>query len=219
VRVGRIASALAAVLLVPAGAGAQSVEAAAGGFVIQRRVEYRSGFYQQSGTCASIAGAVRAGPLRAVWRACSGTLAASGAAPDADVRIQAEVTGLDVAASRLLVLGFRREVRRFESDAGVTVWHLRGGTVRLEPDFGLRGLRGLVDVSVLGTGRVRGGAAFATVLQTAMGASFDPPGGRFGVRLSYRFERYDLPESAAGPRRLEQFTGLAVEATVRLRGR
>jgi len=207
---------MAAALLIPTAAGAQSFEVAAGGFVVQRRIEYRGAFYQQSGLCSSVAGTVRAGRLRAAWRLYAGTLAGASGAPNADARLRAEATALEVVASPALSLGVQREVRRFESDAGVTVWEMMGGAVRLEPQFGIRGLRGLVDLSVLGAGGQRGGADFGSAVQTAVGASFNPGDGRFRVRLAFRFERYDQPESATGPQRLEQFSGLAVEAALRL---
>jgi hypothetical protein len=115
-----------------------------------------------------------------------------------------------------IAVGVQAEARRFEADAGVTVWRLIGVNARLEPGLGLAGLRALADVSVLPASSVVNGPKLKLALQATIGASFAPRGGPLVLRIGYRFERFDVEATAQSPERYEQFRGLVAEAGIRL---
>lgn len=194
---------------------AQVLEGALGVYTVQHRVLYHGGVYDQTGTAFAARGSLGVGPLMvglAGWRA---GLTADGGLPNGDVTVRTTALWLDAAILPSLSLGGQLETRRFTSDAGVTVWQLGGWEVRFHPELGFPGLRGVAEVALLSSGRVRGGSRMSVALQTAMGISYAIRGSPLRLRLAYRFERYDLRPPAGAALRLEQFRGLLVEASVR----
>ena len=212
-----VAVLLAGAWCAPTAAHAQAVEAVLGGAQVSRLVEYRSVTYRQRGRTYGGEGAVLLGRLRLGASGASGLVRADDGAPNADVRIRSSALTAQVAVSRTLLLGMRWEGRRFSSDVGVTAWTLAGPTVRLEPDFGLAGLRGVADVAVLSNSAVRHGPALDKAIQTTMGLSYTPPGSPVEARLTYRFERFDVGGSVTTSARFEETRAVVLEVAVRAR--
>jgi hypothetical protein len=132
------------------------------------------------------------------------------------VKVRTTAVTAHVAVAPGVLLGVQVEARRFEADAGVTVWRLIGVNARLEPGLGLAGLRALADVSVLPASSVVNGPKLKMALQATVGASFAPRGGPLVLRIGYRFERFDVEATGASPERYEQFRGLIAEAGLSL---
>lgn len=220
-RARRAGVALALVLaagLVPAAVPlrAQAFDGTAAGYSLQRRLAYRGGVYDQTGMVYGGAASVQVARVRLSAAGWTGSLAAAGGPPNGDAKLRTTAVSLHAVITSTLLLGYRVEARRFESDAGVTVWKLRGWDILLEPDLGIPGLRGLADVAVLSSSSVREGPAMDVALQTTMGVTFTPARSRVRVRLAYRFERYDIQGPTPATQRLEQFRGLIVEAGMHL---
>lgn len=204
----------AALPLAPSRAVGQVLHGSAGSFAVQRRFSYRGEVSEQAAVLYGGEGSVRVGPVRLGVSGLAGTFGADSMAPVSAVQVRTTAVTLHVAVSRDLLLGVRAEGRRFAADAGVTLWTLVGPDVRFEPELGLTGLRGLVDVGLLGSSSVRGGARMSSAVQTTLGATYSPAGTPLQVVLAYRFERYDIEASPVSAVRLEQFRGLVVEAGV-----
>ena len=202
--------------VVPSRAVGQVFQGSAGSFAVQRRFAYRGEVSEQAAVFYGGGGSVRVGPVRLGVSGLFGSLPADTLAPASVVRVRTTAVTLHVAISHDLQLGVRAEGRRFASDAGVAFWKLVGPDVRFEPEFGLNGLRGLVDVGLLTSSSVRGGAKMSSAVQTTLGASYRPPGTPLQVVLAYRFERYDIQATRVSAVRLEQFRGLTVEVGLRL---
>jgi hypothetical protein len=208
---------VAALALAPSRAAGQVLGASVGGFAVERRFSYRGEVTEQAGVLYGVGGEVRVGPVRVDVSGLAGSFPADPLAPVSVVHVRTTAAIVHVALSRDLLLGVRAEARRFAADAGVTVWTLVGPDVRFEPQFGLTGLRGLVEVGLLKYSGVRGGAAMSSAVQSTLGATFSPAGTPLQVVLAYRFERYDIEPTRLGVERLEQFRGLVLEAGVRFR--
>jgi len=210
-----IGTALAAALsFAPSPAAGQVLHGSASSFAVQRRFSYRGEVGEQAAVFYGGEGSVRVGPVRFGVSGLAGTFPADSLAPVSAVQVRTTAVTLHVAVSRDLLLGARAEGRRFSADAGVTLWTLVGPDVRFEPEFGLTGLRGLVDVGLLGSSSVRGGPKMSSAVQTTLGATYSPPGTPLQVVLAYRFERYDIGATRRGAERLQQFRGLVLEAAV-----
>jgi hypothetical protein len=208
-------TALAAVLsFAPSRAVGQILHGSAAGFAVQRRFSYRGEVSEQAAVFYGGEGSVRVGPVRLGVSGFAGTFGADSMAPISAVQVRTTAVTLHVAVSRDLLIGVRAEGRRFAADAGVTLWKLVGPQVRFEPEFGLSGLRGLVDVGLLKFSSVRGGAKMSSAVQTMLGATYSPPGTPLQVVLAYRFERYDIEATRVSAVRLEQFRGLVLEVGV-----
>lgn len=214
----RLAVAALAVALacVPSRAAGQVFQGSAGSFAVQRRFSYRGDVSEQAAVLFGGAGSVRVGRVRLGVSGFAGTFGADSLAPISAVRVRTTAVTLHVAVSQDIELGVRAEGRRFAADVGVTLWKLVGADVRFEPEFGLTGLRGLVDVGLLGYSSVRDGAKMSSAVQTTLGAAYSPPGTPLRVVLAYRFERYDIEAGPVSVVRLEQFRGLVVEAGVQV---
>jgi hypothetical protein len=206
----------AGLALCPSRANGQALGGSIGAYAVQRRFSYRGEVTEQAAVFYGGEGSVRFGPVRLGLAGVAGTFGADALAPVSAVRVRTTAATLHVAISRDLLLGVRAEARRFAADAGVTLWMLLGPDVRFEPDLGLAGLRGLVDVGLLKFSSVRGGGSMSSALQSTLGATYDPAGTPFRFVLAYRFERYDIDATRFGAVRLEQFRGLVLEAGVRL---
>jgi hypothetical protein len=208
-------------VLVSGAAVAQGLQGGAGGFNVQRRVFYENAVLEQTGFLVGGSGALGLGPIRLGVSGVMGTLkAASGASGGtstaADVKVRSTAVRVLFAAGPSLAVGVQAEARRFEADAGVTMWKLVGANVRFEPGLGRPGLRALVDASMLPASSVVNGPKLKMALQATVGASFSPRGSPLAFRIGYRFERFDLDATDSSPERYEQFRGLVVEAGIRL---
>ena len=203
--------------LIPGAALAQGIQGAAGGYNVQRRVYYQSAVHEQTGLLIGGGGSLRLGRLQLGVDGVMGTLkAAEETAGNEDVKVRSSaVRALLVVAPGLLV-GVQAEARRFEADAGVTMWRLLGANVRLEPQLGHQSLRALADVSVLPASSVASGPKLKMAVQAMVGLGVELPRSPVGFRVYYRFERFDIEATAQSPERYEQFRGLVVEAGLRL---
>jgi hypothetical protein len=212
----RLACTVSVLAVLPAAARAQSFQGVGGGFNVQRRIFYQDAVHEQTGLWYGGAGAVRLGPLRVGVSGLMGTLSGDSGTTNADVKVRTTAVTAHVAVAPGVLLGVQVEARRFEADAGVTVWRLIGVNARLEPGLGLAGLRALADVSVLPASSVVNGPKLKMALQATVGASFAPRGGPLVLRIGYRFERFDVEATGASPERYEQFRGLIAEAGLSL---
>lgn len=199
----------------PIGAAAQPLSGFGQAFNVERRIYYQGAVYQQTGLWYGAIGAVRLGSLQVGVSALMGT-ASGGGATSPDIQIRTTAVTLHYILAPWIALGVQAEARRFESDAGVTMWRLIGGNVRLEPGLGVAGLRGIAEISVLPASSVSGGPSLQTAMQAAIGAGFAPSGSPLDLRLVYRFERYDVAASGASPERYEQFRGIVAQVGIRL---
>ncbi len=199
----------------PVAAAAQPVHGFGQAFNVERRVYYQGAVFQQTGLWYGAAGAVRFARMQLEVSALMGTVTGGGPASP-DIQIRTTAVALHYVAAPWVALGVQAEARRFESDAGVTLWRLIGANVRLEPGLGIMGLRGIADVSVLPASSVSGGPSLKTALQAAIGLGFAPLKSPLDLRLVYRFERYDISASGPSPERYEQFRGVVVQAGIRL---
>jgi hypothetical protein len=205
-----------ALAFVPSPVAGQVFRGSAGGFAVQRRFSYRGEVSEQAAVLVGGEGSVQVGRVRLGVSGFAGTFGADSQAPVSAVQVQTTAVTLHVAVSHDLQLGVRAEGRRFAADVGVTLWTLVGPDVRFEPEFGLTGLRGLVDVGLLASSSVRDGARMSAAVQTMLGATYSPPGTPLRVVLAYRFERYDIKATPVNAERLEQFRGLVLEAGVQV---
>jgi hypothetical protein len=203
-------------LALPVAARAQSLQGVGGGFNVQRRIFYQDAVHEQTGFLVGGSGSVGLGPLRLGVSGVMGTLKATEGSADADVKVRSSAVRVQYALAPGILLGVHAEARRFEADAGVTVWRLIGVNARLEPGLGLAGLRALADVAVLPASSVSNGPKLKMALQTTVGASFAPRGSPLVFRIGYRFERFDIAATEQSPERYEQFRGLVAEAGIRL---
>ena len=199
----------------PVGAAAQPVSGVGQAFNVQRRVYYRGTVYQQTGLWYGAAGAVRLGRMQVGLSALMGTVTGGGTASP-DIQIRTTAVALHYLLAPWVALGVQAEARRFESDAGVTMWRLIGVNAHGEPGFGVAGLRGVADLSVLPASSVSGGPSLATAVQATVGAAFAPGGSPVEFRVVYRFERYDIAASGASPERYEQFRGVVAQVGIHL---
>ena len=200
-------------VVVPVLAEAQGLGGLA--FNARRRVYYQSAVREQTGLLVGGSGMMRLGPLEVGVGGWLGTLKGDGTALNPDAKARTTVASGLVQVVPGVMVGARYEVRRFESDVGVTVWTLMGAGVRVEPGLGAPGLRGLVEAVVLPSAAVQGGAALAAARQVTVGVSYAPPRSPLGLRLGYRVERYDVEAAPGVSARYEQFQGLVVEAGLR----
>jgi hypothetical protein len=203
-------------LALPVAARAQSLQGVGGGFNVQRRIFYQDAVHEQTGMLVGGSGSLGLGPLRLGVSGVMGTLKSTEGSAAADVKVRSSAVRVQYALAPGIAVGVQAEARRFEADAGVTVWRLIGVNARLEPGLGLAGLRALADVSVLPASSVVNGPKLKMALQATVGASFAPRGGPLVLRIGYRFERFDLEATGASPERYEQFRGLVVEAGLSL---
>ena len=192
------------------------------GSVLGHRVEYRMRYQgvveEQTGTW--VGGELRARLGSVVLRVGTVTGSLSGGTGVADVTRTVRSTLLEAGLQRgewlqLLASG---EARRFETDAGVTTWGLLGGTVRLTPELGFRGLRALVGVSLFPVRKTSSGAEMQAATRTEAGFVWAPSRNGLQVSLVYRFDRYDFAPSGASAARLEQFRGVMLGVGLSLGG-
>jgi len=207
----RLQAALVLVLCAsPIGAAtAQGVRGFGQAFNVERRVYYRGSVFQQTGLWYGAAGAIRLGPVQIGVSGLMGTVTGGGGVSP-DIQIRTTAVTFHYILAPWIALGAQAEARRFDSDAGATVWRLIGANARFEPNLGIAGLRGIADVSVLPASSVSGGPALDNAIQATAGVAWAPGGGRMELRLSYRFERYDIASAASTAARYEQYRGVNV---------
>jgi hypothetical protein len=199
----------------PAPALAQQVRGFGQAFNVERRIYYRGAVYQQTGLWYGAAGSAALGPIQVGVSSFMGTAAGGGtASPDIKVRTTAVTVHYQVAS--WMALGVQAEARRFDSDAGATIWRMIGASARLEPGLGVAGLRGIADVSVLPASSVSGGPSLDMAVQATVGLAWAPSEGPVDLRLGYRFERYDIAGAGATPARYEQYRGVSAGVGIRL---
>jgi len=213
----RVAAAAGLIALaLPAAVHAQGIGGTLGGFNVQRRVYYGAVVYEQTGLMYGAAGSVGLGPVLVEAGTLMGTLKGDGSPANRDADVRATAVRIQLAIGPWTRLGAQVEARRFEADAGVTVWRMIGAAAHVEPGLGMAGLRGFADVSVLPSSSVTDGPKLKVALQVAAGASYSPPRSPLSLRLGYRFERYDIEASGLTGERFEQFRGIVVEAGIGL---
>ncbi len=194
---------------------AQVFEAGATVFNAQHRVLYAGSVADRTGIFIGGRGAASLGPVVVEVAGFTGTLgaAADGSAPEAKVRSTS--VAVLVRATPWLQLGGEAEGRRFDSDAGATVWHLYGGAVRTVHSLGGSGLRGFAEVTLFPAATAEPMALkLSPAFRGTVGIDITPPKSVVVLRVGYRFERFDF--STTGPSRLEQFRGVIAGAGIRI---
>lgn len=205
-----------ALLVAARPAWTQSVDGAAGGFNAQRLVYSQGLTLEQTGMMVGGSGALHLGRFSVGLSGWMGTLKGDGSAGNPDVKARTTAASLHVRAVPGVQLGVQYEVRRFEANVGTTVWTMMGANAQLELGLGVRGLQGLVDVSLLPASSVEGGPKLTMAVQTRVGVILAPWRFPLNLRLSYRFERYDVESGGSAGQRYEQFGGIVAEAGIRL---
>jgi len=208
---------LSAVAL-PAAASAQGL--GLGGFAdvynVQRRLLYAGTVYEQTGVWYGAAGSLRLGAVRVGVSGLTGTVSGGGS-QSPNVQIRSTAVTVQVALAPWVLVGVQAEARRFDADAGVTLWRMIGGNVRVEPGLGLAGLQGFADVSVLPASSVSGGGpSFTMAMQATIGVNYALARSPLVFRLGYRFERYDIASTAGAAARYEQYRGIIAGAGIHL---
>ncbi len=204
-----------ALAIVPRTARSQSLDAAAEAFNAQWRVYAQGTAFEQKGLMVGGSGGVRLGRIRIGVGGWMGTLKGEGSAASPDVKTRTTAASVLVRVLPRLDLGAQYEVRRFETALGATVWTMMGASVRLMPNLGVPGLDGMVDVSLLPSASIADGPKVSMALQTNVGVTYAPQGGRVSFRLAYRFERYDVGAVGGAGAHYEQFRGVAAGVGIR----
>lgn len=195
----------------------QGLRGGAGGFNVTRRVYFDSVVHEQTGILVGGSGALRLGPLRIGVNGVMGTLKAEeGTAAAPEVKVRSTTVRAAIVASPGVELGVQAAARRFEADAGVTLWRLVGAAAHLEPGLGRPGLRAVVDVAVLPASTVVDGPKVKVALEGQVGVVLEPPRSVLRLELGYRFERYDLEAGTLSGERYEQYAGLIAGIGIRL---
>ena len=193
---------------------AQSIEASASAFMVQNNLLFTNARAEQTGQFVAAEGALRISRLRLALASSIGSLAGDDDAlnPDRSGR-STTITAL-VQATPWLGVGAAAEAKRFDSDAGINVWRLIGGNVRLTPMVVPNTLEALADISVWPSATILDGPTMGLALRSVVGATYLVTQ-NIGVRLAYRFERFDFEEQGGAPR-LEQYRGATLGAVYRL---
>lgn len=216
-RTGAAVVVLAGVLAAaPRATAAQRLSGSVVAHTVQNHVRFADTVIEQTGTWFGAEGAVQISMVRLGVSGLIGSLAGDGGAahPDRDVRVSS-VT-LHVFPAPWIGMGAEAEAKRFETDLGVTAWRLIGGNIRLTPQFGSSGLRGLAELSYFASAEVVDGPSIDRAVRGVFGVSYEPPRAPVSVRLAYRLERFDFAAQGAAVPRLEQFRGAVVAAGLRL---
>jgi hypothetical protein len=202
---------------------AQSLSGGAVAYNVEHRVLYQDSVLEQTGLLFGAEGSARLGPVVLGVHGMMGKLSggSDSISPPRDVRTSGLTLHLRPIA--WLELGGEAEARRFDADAGTTVWRLLGANLRARPPMGVPGLEGLLDASFFPSATVSPNDDLkgSVAMRVTVGASYSPPRAPVSLRLSYRFERFEFKNdgSAAAEDRLEQFRGVVVSAGLRLGGR
>ena len=217
---GTAAQAVALLVLSALGAAplrAQSIEAGALAFNAQHRVLFAGTVSERTGVFVGGQAAASLGPIRLRVAGFMGSLGAGADAATPETKLRSTSAALMLRVGSWAELGAEVEGRRFDADAGATVWKLYGAAVRLTPPMGGAGLRGFADVSFFPLATAAPlGESIAPAFRGTVGVSF-APGGKLEARLGYRFERFDFAAAGSGGTpRLEQFRGIVAGLGLRL---
>jgi hypothetical protein len=193
---------------------AQSIELSGSAFMVQNNLLFTNARAEQTGQFVAAEGALRISKLRVGLASAMGSLAGDDDAlnPDRSGR-STTITAL-IQATPWMGLGAAAEAKRFDSDAGITVWRLIGGNVRLTPMVIPNTLEALADVSVWPSATILNGPTMGLALRSVVGATYFVKH-NVGIRLAYRFERFDFEDQGGAPR-LEQYRGATLGAVYRL---
>ena len=196
---------------------AQSIEAGALAFNAQHRVLFAGTVSERTGMFVGGQAAASLGPIRLRVAGFMGSLGAGADAATPATKVRSTSAALLLRVGPWAELGAEVEGRRFDADAGATVWKLYGATVRLTPPMGGAGLRGFAEVSFFPLATAAPlGESLSPAFRGTVGVSF-APGGKLAARLGYRFERFDFADAAGGGTpRLEQFRGIVAGLGVRI---
>lgn len=193
-------------------ARAQGVRLEASGLAqrVQYLVRYQGVTEEQTGIWAGGEARALLGPLMLRVGTVVGTLS-GGAAASTERKVRSTTAELGVRAGEWLTVGVGALVRRFETGAGVTTWGLLGGTVRLAPELGFRGMRAVLEASAYPVRKSGSGTSIATASRAEAGVAWAPAHNPLQVRLGYRMERVDFAApSGGGTARLEQYRGVVL---------
>ncbi len=209
--------ALAACVLGAAPLPAQSIEAGALAFNAQHRVLFAGTVSERTGVFVGGQAAASLGPVRVRVAGFMGSLGAGADAATPETKVRSTSAALMLRVGPWAELGAEVEGRRFDADAGATVWKLYGAAVRLTPPMGGSGLRGFAEVAFFPMASSAPlGESIAPAFRGTVGVSF-APGGKIEARLGYRFERFDFAAAGSGgTARLEQFRGIVAGLGLRI---
>jgi hypothetical protein len=172
---------------------------------------------ERTGVFVGGQGAVSLGPIRLRVSGFMGTLGAGADAATPETKLRSTSAALMLRVAPWAELGAEVEGRRFDADAGATVWKLYGAALRLTPPMGGAGLRGFADVSFFPLATAAPlEESISPAFRGTVGVSF-APGGKIEARLGYRFERFDFAAlGSGGTPRLEQFRGIVAGLGLRI---
>jgi hypothetical protein len=202
-------------LLCARAAGSQQIEASAQTFAVQSHVRFSSSKMEQTGQWVGVDGAVRFGSVRVGFLTSMGSLSGSGSPLHPDSKGRLTSIAVHGYAMPWLAVGANIEAKRFETDAGSTVWRLIGLNVRATPQLDAHALEGLLDVSYWPVASVVYGEKIPLAMRAVVGATYRFGSSPLGVRFAYRFERFDFEAQGTTPARLEQFRGATLGAVLR----
>jgi hypothetical protein len=205
---------LAAALLVAPPALSQSLQGSVSTFTVQSHVRFANTLMEQTGQWVAADGAVRFGRVRLGAGVAMGSLGGDDDALHPDRKARATTVTAHLFPVRWVGAGLSAEAKRFDTDAGSTVWRLIGANVQMTPVLG-DALEGLADITYWPSASVVDGPAMSMAFRALLGATYRirPP---VHVRLAYRFERFDFNAQGSAPARLEQFRGALLGAVIRL---
>ena len=198
----------------PFALGAQTFEASVSTFMVQSNILFTNTRAEQTGQWFSAEGAVRFGKLRASMASAMGSLGGDSSLVNPDRDGRSTILTAQLQATSWLAVGPTAEARRFDSDAGIVVWRLIGLNAYMTPAVVSNVLTGLIDVSFWPAATIVEGDKMGLAFRTIAGATYHLAGGKAGIRLAYRFERFDFDSQGAAAR-LEQFRGATLGAVFR----
>jgi hypothetical protein len=132
-----------------------------------------------------------------------------------DTRGRLSALTADARVMPWLGLGLTAEAKRFQSDAGINVWRLIGGTIHLVPVASPGGFETYAEVTYWPSASFINGPAMSMAMRATLGGVYMPNNRRVGLRIAYRFERFDF-EGEGDDLRLEQFRGAMIGAVLRM---
>lgn len=206
----------AVVLLLAAAqpAAAQSLGGSLTVYNVQHRVLFQSAVSEGSGMFLGAQGWAGVGPLRVVLSSQMGSLGASTDSANGSTKVRVTSVAALLRLARWAEIGGQIEARRFDADAGVSVWRLMGATARFTPPMGA-GLAGLIEASMFPSASVTNGPKISPALSGTVAVTYGVPGKPLEARIGYRFERFDF-SGGTGADRFEQFRGIVAGIGLRL---
>ncbi len=194
---------------------AQQLRVDAQAVSVEQRTRFGGQSFRQTGTWLGARGELLAGAWRFGLAGHAGSLGNDPDPANPDLDARTTLVSARRALASWLELGVVAEARRYKSDVATTTWRIYGLSARVETDLGMPTLRGFADLSVFPLAGGTNAVAPASAARGSVGLRLTPPGARTIAELSYRFERFNLDDPAAG-RRHAQLEGLTIGAGVRL---